>query len=871
MSTQLPTDQNALMRPSQYRSEFEQLLTSLSTRFINLPIDAIDEGLEEALGKVGEYTCVDRCFVYQYADATQQTARLSHEWCATGVPSIKDRLQNIDLAPLGWAVDQLTTGNVVHIPDARQLPPEAEGLKQVYASIGVRAAFYLPLFFKSGLAGMLGFSCVSRTKVWSADSIQLLNVVGQIVVNAVDRRQDFRELQASKEQYQSVVQDQTDYIVRWKPDGTHTFVNGAVCRFLGRSADELMGKSIYTFIHPADVDRVREKIARLTIDTPTIVDEHRVLKPDGTVCWQEWSDRALFDDDGVLVEYQSVGRDITTQKLAREELEYQQQLTNLILNLISRFINLPAEQLQRSIVEALEQIGKFLDVERSYVYRFDDSLSYADLSFEWLRPNAPKTPAPLRRVGLDEPDWGMQKLGRGEPLAISDLDSLPPNGAKLRQAFEAIDVASLVMVPIMLREKLHGFMGIASRVPGRSWPVESAAILQLLGEVFANALERQASAEELAASEQRLSFTIEAVADGFYDWHIPSGVAYASEYWFKSRGLACESNVIEVDQWWDSLHPEDQFEVDRCLQEHLAGRSEVFECEYRLRTKEGEWRWTLGRGQVIERDDKGTALRMVGVERDVDDEVQSRRRLQEADARLAHLARVATMGEVVAGIAHEVNQPLHAAATFANAVTTALNSQEQGSTERAARMVGKISVQINRAADIIRRLREFTRPRQVHMARFDLNGLVRESAEMLGFDARQRGVRVEFSLEERLPPVFGDRVQIQQVIVNLLRNAFEALEAMPDRSAVVKLQTCRQADGVLLKVIDNGPGLSEENGIEKLFDAFVTTKENGMGMGLALCRSIVESHHGRLWGEANAAGGMTFCVLLNVEPEASDE
>lgn len=871
MSTQLPSDQQSPVLPSQYRSEFEQLLTSLSTRFINLPIDSIDEGLEQALGEVGRYTGVDRCFVYQYSDTSQQTARLSHEWCATGVPSIKHQLQDVDLIPLGWVVDQLTSGRVVHIPDAEKLPVEAAGLRQVYKTIGVRAAFYLPLFFKSGLAGMLGFSCVSRIKEWSVESIQLLNVVGQIVVNAVDRRQDFRELQARKEQYESVVQDQTDYIVRWKPDGTHSFVNGAVCRFLGRSADELVGESIYTYIHAEDEGRVRKKIASLTVDSPTTVDEHRVLRSDGTVCWQEWTNRALFDEDGVLVEYQSVGRDITTQKLAHEELLYRQQLENLILNLTSRFINLPADEMQQSIVEALKQVGEFLNVERSFVYTFDDSLSMASLTFEWTKPGAPVTPPQLVNVDVQQPDWSMERMIRGESVAIDELSELPPNAARLRTAFEAIDVASFVIVPVMLQQRLHGFMGISSRMPGRCWPAESTAILRLLGEVFANALRRQATAAALAASEERLSLAISAVADGFYDWNIATGVLYVSERWLVTRELPLDGNELTISEWRTSIHPEDQFEFDRRIAEHLAGLSEVFECEYRVRTGEEEWQWTLDRGRVIERDESGAPLRLVGVERDIDREVTSRRRLQEADARLAHLARVATMGEVVAGIAHEVNQPLHAAATFASAVVTALDSQEPDSAERATRMVNKISAQINRAADIIRRLREFTKPRQVHMARFDLNGLVRESVEMLGFDARQRGIRVELTLEESLPSVFGDRVQIQQVIVNLLRNAYEAVEASSAKLPVIEIDTQKQSARVLLQVSDNGPGLADPNELETLFDAFVTTKEGGMGMGLALCRTIVESHHGRIWGEPNSNGGMKFCVLLNVEPEAQNE
>ncbi len=867
MSTSTHSDISALSRHSEYRSGFEQLLTSLSTRFINLPIEAIDGGIVAALSKIGQFTGVDRCFVYQYVDEAKAIGRMTHEWCAPGAPSIQHRVQHLDLEPLSWAVDQLAAGKVIHVSDSRELPEQAAALRELYDSLGVRSAVYLPLSFKSEARGMLGFSCINQKKVWSEDSINLLRVVGEIVVNAVDRKNDYLQLKVSKERYESVIEDQTDLIVRWKPDGTQTFVNDAACRFLNLSREEALQLNVFDPIHPDDVQAVRHKIASLTVDQPSITDEHRVIRRDGSLAWLEWSDRALFDESGNVIELQSVGRDVTAQKQAREELEYRRELERLILGITSRFIHLPPGQLEQEIVDALQLVAEFVGGQRSYIFLFDESRTTASLSLEWVAEGCPETPAHLKLIPNLERDWSMQLLEQGQPISISNLDALPPNAMPLRNEFSKIDVASFILVPIFLNEQLIGFMGISSRHPGERWTPESASILQLVGEVFANALMRKSAEQALAASEERLRLTIDAVADGFHDWNIASSQIYVSDHWLASRNLPAGSKQWTVKDWQASIHPDDQSEVMERLADHFDGKTEVFECEYRWKARDDNWQWILTRGRVIERTSNGDAVRMVGVDRDITEQVTSRQRLREAEEHLVHLARVATMGEVVAGIAHEVNQPLHAAATFATALGTALESGEEEGRDRAVQIAGKISGQINRAADIIRRLREFTRPQRVNMARFDLNNVVRETAEMLAFEAQRKRIRVELDLYEPLPGVIGDRVQIQQVVVNLLRNAFEAIDIDDDGSPRVIVRTKLEESRARLDIEDNGPGIEPGRELEQLFNAFVTTKDDGMGMGLALCRTIVARHHGKIWGDSNQAGGMTFSLLLPVEPE----
>ncbi|QDU55480.1 Sensor protein FixL [Aeoliella mucimassa] len=852
------------------RSAFEQLLITLSKRFINLPIEAIDDDIVEALSQVGDYTGVDRCFVYLLNEADGEWAHLTHEWVAEGVTPHKQGMQPLHVGPLRWLMDQLSAGLIVHVANRDKLPDEAESLRVLYEALQIRSALLLPLMTRGKFVGALGLSCTTVSKIWSEENVSLLRIVGEIVMNAIDRHRSYSKLQASREQYRSVVQDLTNYIVRWKPDGTPLFVNSALCRFWQMSEEEFLAKNIFEHFPPDEASQIRQKISILTIDNPFNTQEHHMQLSDGTVGWHEWSDRGLFDSEGNLVEIQSIGRDITQQKRAREELEYRQQLENLILMLTLRFINLPPDRLEHEITDALREVSEFVGGERTYIYVMNEETDAADLSYQWVADDAVPTPSSLLRLPLDEHLWAVESFKQGQPVVINHLDDLPKEAENLRQMLKEIRSVSLITVPVLLHSRLYATFSITGANDNNPWNKDTIYLLRLIGEVFVNAMERKAAEEALANSEERLRSTIDAVADGFYDWNITTGEVYVSDNWLENRGLLAGANIWTLEDWQAFIHPEDRLRVVELLDTHLQGRTTAFECEYRVRMPGDKFRWTLDRGRVIERDGQSKPLRMVGVDRDITDQLADRERLQQADARLAHLSRVAMMGEIVAGIAHEVNQPLHAAATFASAVNTAISNRDPDCMDRVAEMVQKISKQINRAADIIRRMREFVRPRPVRMAKFDLNELIRESAEMPGFGSHCKNIRLSFDLDESLSPVIGDRIQVQQVIVNLLRNAFDACHMAAEKcshSPVVIVRTLPFEERILMQVVDNGCGLTTDTEIEPLFNAFQTNKEEGMGMGLALCRSIVASHHGKIWGELNSDHGMTFSVLLPSDSE----
>jgi two-component system sensor kinase FixL len=245
-------------------------------------------------------------------------------------------------------------------------------------------------------------------------------------------------------------------------------------------------------------------------------------------------------------------------------------------------------------------------------------------------------------------------------------------------------------------------------------------------------------------------------------------------------------------------------------------------------------------------------------------EEQQRRAAEEAvresRERLMHVARLSTLGEMTTGLAHELNQPLTAIATYARAAER-LAEQGPAQHDEVISALRQIAAQALRAGEIIKRLRTLVRNRETQEELLDLNTVVRELAVLAESDARANNVQLQLELAADVPPVLGDAIQLQQVMLNLLRNAIDAVcsEAASERS--IHLRTALVAGGVEVCVLDAGPGIDPAIR-ERLFEAFATTKPEGTGLGLAISRSIVESHHGRLMWRANLPRGSCFFFTL---------
>jgi two-component system sensor kinase FixL len=308
----------------------------------------------------------------------------------------------------------------------------------------------------------------------------------------------------------------------------------------------------------------------------------------------------------------------------------------------------------------------------------------------------------------------------------------------------------------------------------------------------------------------------------------------------------------------DFVHPEDVAATKRVLKLAVQNPGMPQSIELHLRHRDGSWHVleVIGKRPTSPPGMNGVVVNS----RDV----TARKRI-EAEARqhqeeLSYLARLSTMGEMAAGLAHELNQPLAAITNYAKGCARRITGGA-GQPAEIVPALDKIAAQAMRAGDIIRRLRSLLRKGEVRRELVDVNELVREVAHFLNAEVREHAVRLQLDLAPELPQICVDTIQVEQVLVNLVRNGLEALAGVAGRARELLLQTTGTDDTLEVAVSDNGAGLPAEIA-EKMFDPLFSTKSGSLGMGLSISRSIVEAHGGRLWATANPAGGTTFRFTL---------
>jgi len=340
---------------------------------------------------------------------------------------------------------------------------------------------------------------------------------------------------------------------------------------------------------------------------------------------------------------------------------------------------------------------------------------------------------------------------------------------------------------------------------------------------------------------------------------------WVNRRWVEYSGLSPEAS--SGSGWRSMVHPDDLDEHVKKWQRSLAS-GEPFENEARRRSAKGEYRWFLVRAVSL-RDAHGNILKWYGTLTDIEDRKKAERereRLRQVEADLAHVNRVSTMGELAASLSHELKQPIAAAITNAKTCLRWL-AREQPDMEEAREATMRVVKDGNRAAEIIDRLRSFYKKgAPLERELVDVNEVVREMLDLLRSEANRYSICMRTDLAAELPKVTADRVQLQQVVMNLMLNG---IEAMKDTGGELTIKSEDGENGeLLMSITDSGVGLPAEKA-HQIFDAFFTTKPQGSGMGLTISRSIIQSHGGRLWAGANAKQGVTFYFTLPSEPTTS--
>jgi PAS domain S-box-containing protein len=426
---------------------------------------------------------------------------------------------------------------------------------------------------------------------------------------------------------------------------------------------------------------------------------------------------------------------------------------------------------------------------------------------------------------------------------------------------------SILCLPLINQVKLTGVLYLENNLAANVFSPTRVAVLKLLACQAAISLENSRLYRDLAKREAKIRRLVDANIIGINIWDSKGRIIEANEAFLHMVGYSQEDLASGRMSWTHLTTPEWRELIPREIAElKMKGSLQPLEKEY-LRKDGSRVPVLIGSALFDEQQDQGLAfvLDLTDRKRAEAEAREIEGRYREIEMELAHANRLATMGQLTASIAHEVNQPIAATVTNAQAALRWL-ARQPPDLEEVRQALDRIVETGRRTGDVIDRVRALikkTPPRKYHL---DINDAVREVIELTRGEAIRSGVSMQMRLADELPFIEGDRVQLQQVILNLIINAIEAMRGAGGGSRELLINTRKTEPGdVLLAVRDSGPGL-DPAALDRLFDTFYTTKPNGLGLGLSICRSIIEAHGGRIWADANVPHGAVFQFTVPSDP-----
>jgi PAS domain S-box-containing protein len=394
----------------------------------------------------------------------------------------------------------------------------------------------------------------------------------------------------------------------------------------------------------------------------------------------------------------------------------------------------------------------------------------------------------------------------------------------------------------------------------------SGDLVEFVGTVM-DVTERKHAEDKLRQSEAYLAEAQKLTHTGSWVWEVaPRRALHLSEEWYRIYGFDPEEGMITWEKRLERIHPDDRAGQQQAIYRAINEKSD-YEVEYRIILPSGTIRHLHSVGHPV-LDASGNLVQFVGSSTDITERRQAEEALRQAQADLARISRITTMGELTASLAHEVNQPIAAAVTDANTCLRWLN-RDQPDLDEAREAASRMVKDATRAAEIISRTRLLFKKVNPQWESLDMHEIIREMVALMSGEAARYSISVWAELAAELPEVMGDRVQLQQVLMNLLVNSIEAMkDADGPRELIIRSQTTENGQ-LMVSISDTGVGLPPQQA-NKIFDAFFTTKPQGTGMGLRISRSIVESHGGRLWAADNSSRGASFHLSLPTKVETHE-
>jgi PAS domain S-box-containing protein len=968
------------------RIRFETLIADISAHFVRLPSSEVDGEIERALKQLLDFFDVDICGILAVR-GDKELVLVTHACYAEGIEPVSKDINMAKLFP--WSYEELTSKHLpVRIERLTELPPEAEQDRLSCLAMGFKSYVTIPLSSAQGVRYLLTIESVLTEHDWPNEFIPRLNLLGEIFVNALERRNADQALRESEARLNLAADSAGAGL--WMLDvstGGFWLTEKTRELFSFPSDREISFDYFLNIVHPDDREQVCQAVDHARQLKEKISVQYRIIRPDGSIRWIAASGRFHSDASNESNRLMGVSIDITERKRAEKQLAERLQFETLLTDLSAGFINSPADQVDASIEDAQRRVCECLGLDLSALWQFSVENPHLLALTHIYRPlGGPPLPEPMD--AQEYFPWCQKQLSAGQSIILSSIEKAPAEAVRDRETWRHFGIKTTLTIPLAAGGgPTFGAVSFNDIRKERQWTEPLIKKLELVAQVFANALARKRSEQALHESEERLSMATDSAGVGLWIMDMHTQKVWVTP---KLRELFNFTSDEEVsyESFFKVIHPEDREVVHKAVEQALHNK-EILCVEYRVVLPEGKIRWISVRGRPYF-NSSGEPDRLMGVSIDitarkkteealiesqtqvltvmnstndliwsVDSErfglltwnralrdyffnhrgievtigmspaellphdyaaqwcefyacalrdgsfsteyevvaktnvlllslhvlkrgssvfgisvfgkdITERKRTEEEIFRLreeyTHIARVSTMGELTASLAHELKQPLAAIRSNAQAALRFLTGDKPDIAE-VHEVLKDIIVDNRRADDVIKKLRSLMRKSEVHITELNMKELVEDILPLVTSHDAMRKISLHLKLDDNIPLAAGNRIQLQQVILNLILNSTEALMITKKQSRSITVRMHRQDNRTItLSVKDNGPGI-EAKVMPHLFEPFYTTKPEGLGMGLAICRSIVETHGGRLWAENNPDGGATFYFTIPIARE----
>ncbi len=780
---------------------FETLIADLSSKFVNLPAGDVDREILEAQRRLCEFLNVDFSALWQWSGRNTGSFIATHLYSLEHGPQPPIQMSEQDFP---WVRQEIIAGRIVTHRSLEEMPEEAAKDREGARQLGIKSHLTLPLAVGGEKPlGILGFNTTRTERSWPDAQVKRLQLIAQIFANALARKRA-EQLQRESELRLSLATDSAEAGL-WELDwGTRTFwANDRARAMFGFSPEDPIGIARFeTMVHPDDWDRVWASIERsVRSDAPVDV-EYRIQLGDGRERWIVSRGRPFYNSAGEPERLLGLSMDITDRKRAEVKV---------------RQLSLVVEQSPVLVV--------ITDLEGGIIY--------------------------VNRMFSEVTGYSLEEcIGRNPRI----LKSGECKSLVYQQLWTCITAGNI------WRGEFH------NRKKSGELYWERAAISPLLDAtgkithfvgVKEDITELKRTEEALRASEARLAAGTELAGLGYFEVNYGEQTCFLDDRFRRICGVPPDqqAGLEAVQFWFEHVHPDDRPSLSHERQKLHGGIVDWISLEYRYQHPVSGPRWLHHSARFAGRSADGEKIRTFGVVRDITEQKRVEQEALELRNNLTHLTRVNTLGALSGSLAHELNQPLGIILSNAQAAQELL-AQEPPDVAEVRAILTDIVAADRRAGGVIERLRSLLKHGQSLLQPLALNQIIEETVQLTQADLVGRGVSVIRELAPNLPPISGDRVQLQQVVLNLILNAADAMVANVPGTRRLHLQTLCHAGRVRATVRDEGTGLPADP--EHLFQPFYTTKKQGLGLGLFICRSIVAAHHGQLWAEPHPECGAVF-------------